>query len=289
MQFRLKRAYAHARDVVMFECPRHGTLSLTSGHGPASLVAGTTSPLSVLLVLGGAVRLEDGTVVESGRLACLEAGAEATLIGVGAAHWLLLQASTTTWRHLGGHVPLRRDPVLLPGAHDVDPVLRLHFAALERIDDGAGHAAAKAIAMAIVAGIETMQRVHDSLIERCAGRTYGQRRRTFLRMLRVRNAIAAGSFGEQSVSAFARMANYSTHHFIRAFSSVYELTPHAMLVEERLRHAHRLLTTSDLAVSEVARMSGYEDRSAFARSFKRRFGVSASAARHVAAIRSEAA
>ncbi|MGN6520870.1 MAG: hypothetical protein ACTHK2_15730 [Dokdonella sp.] len=105
VEFQLKRAVAHARDVVLFECPRHGTVSLTSGHGPASLVAGTASPLSVLLVLDGAVRLDDGSVVEGGRLACLEAGAKTTLIGVGAADWLLLQASTTTWRHLGGHVP----------------------------------------------------------------------------------------------------------------------------------------------------------------------------------------
>ena len=71
------------------------------------------------------------------------------------------------------------------------------------------------------------------------------------------------------------MASYSPCHFIRAFSTVYGETPHAVLVEQRLGRAHRLINESALAITEIARASGFENRCAFSRSFKRRFGITA--------------
>ena len=80
---------------------------------------------------------------------------------------------------------------------------------------------------------------------------------------------------ELDLADCARMASYSPCHFIRAFSAVFGETPHAVLVEQRLRRAHRLVNNSLLTIAEVARNSGFEDRCAFARSFKRRFGMTA--------------
>ncbi|HVV95603.1 MAG TPA: helix-turn-helix domain-containing protein, partial [Rhodanobacteraceae bacterium] len=62
---------------------------------------------------------------------------------------------------------------------------------------------------------------------------------------------------------------------IRAFSTVYGETTHAVLVEHRLGRAHRLINESGLAINEIARASGFENRCAFSRSFKRRFGITA--------------
>ncbi len=77
----------------------------------------------------------------------------------------------------------------------------------------------------------------------------------------------------------ARMACYSSCHFLRIFKSVYLETPHSYLVSQRLRRAKRLLHQGNLAVTEVALASGFENRSAFSRSFKQYFGTTAKEAR----------
>src|SRR5262249_44446121 len=77
----------------------------------------------------------------------------------------------------------------------------------------------------------------------------------------------------------ARMASYSPWHFIRAFRAAYQQTPHAFLVDQRLQRARRLLRSSHLAVAEIALASGFENRCAFSRLFRQRFGVTAGAMR----------
>jgi AraC family transcriptional regulator len=81
------------------------------------------------------------------------------------------------------------------------------------------------------------------------------------------------------IAGFARVANYSPCHFIRTFNSVYGKTPHAVLIEQRLKRALRLVNDTELSIAEVAHASGFEDRCAFARSFKRQFGETATAVR----------
>jgi AraC family transcriptional regulator len=81
------------------------------------------------------------------------------------------------------------------------------------------------------------------------------------------------------------MANYSPSHFIRAFGYVYEETPHAFLIRQRLERARRLLRVSPLAINEIALESGFENASAFSRLFRQRFGITAGAARKLAGSR----
>jgi AraC family transcriptional regulator len=66
---------------------------------------------------------------------------------------------------------------------------------------------------------------------------------------------------------------------VRTFNAVFGTTPHNVLMEQRLLRAHRLVHETRLSITEVARASGFEDRCAFARSFKQRFGVTATATR----------
>ena len=83
----------------------------------------------------------------------------------------------------------------------------------------------------------------------------------------------------QQLPTIAGMANYSPSHFIRAFGSVYEETPHAFLIRRRLERARRLLRISPLAINEIALESGFENASAFSRLFRQRFGITAGTAR----------
>lgn len=116
--------------------------------------------------------------------------------------------------------------------------------------------------------------LHDAL-ERCPGRTYAQRRQVFMRLQRVRIFMTTCCEREVDNDLLSRMANYSTHHFLRTFKSVYRETPHTYLVKQRLQKAQRLLRESRLSVTEVALASGFENPSAFSRLFHRNFGVTA--------------
>ena len=121
--------------------------------------------------------------------------------------------------------------------------------------------------------------VRVPLIMRCPGRTLGQRRGVFLRLQRVCNYMESNSDLDLGIAGFARVANYSPCHFLRTFNTVYGKTPHAVLIEQRLKRALRLVNDTALSITEVAHASGFEDRCAFSRSFKRRYGETASAVR----------
>jgi AraC-like DNA-binding protein len=74
----------------------------------------------------------------------------------------------------------------------------------------------------------------------------------------------------------AREAGVSAFHFLRHFSAVLGVTPHQYLVRSRLRHAARLLSEDDRAVTDVAYDVGFNDLSNFVRTFHRAAGVSPS-------------
>jgi len=137
----------------------------------------------------------------------------------------------------------------------------------------------EAPAEALLDRIVALQGQFADAIARCPGRTYAQRRQVFLRLQRVRNYLAANCHLDVDNEALARMASYSPWHFIRAFRAAYEETPHAYLVRQRLERAHRMLRASPLAIAEIALASGFENRCAFSRLFRQRFGVTAGTVR----------
>ena len=260
-----------------------GTLRVVVGFGRGCVIYGNAAPATLLVPLRGRVQLSDGDSTRTlapGELLIAEGGQRLQLIGRGPALWIAVFASALAWRRLSGAgmpVPTP-DPVLLPALHEADHAIRRSLLALARVasDKRADTRAIHAAASAFATSIGDLQSAFDPLIERCPGRTLTQRRSVFLRLQRVRNLMVSSCHLELDIAGFARMASYSPCHFIRAFNAVYGQTPHAVLVEQRLRRAHRLLNNdSVLAITEVARISGFEDRCAFARSFKRRFGMTA--------------
>lgn len=272
------------------------SLRILVGYGRGCVLHGNALPATILIPLRGRVQLTDGEqarTLQTGELLICEAGQRLQIIGRGTALWLALFAPGKVWHQLTGDtMETPRDPLLVPVLHAADrPIRRAAVrlarlaAAAERRDDFSAHSAASAFASLVA----DLQSEFDPLIDRCPGRTLAQRRSVFLRLQRVRNYMASSCHLDLDIAGFARMASYSPCHFIRAFSTVYGETPHAVLVEQRLGRAHRLINESALAITEIARASGFENRCAFSRSFKRRFGITATDLRECARAPSLAA
>jgi AraC family transcriptional regulator len=235
----------------------------------------------VWIPLRGRVQLHgsrgDGAVTV-GELRVTEGDTALQASGRGNALWIAVLGGRAAWRDALAHIEAASpgDPGLLPALHDADRELRRRAAALARsLADGDCEIALGALLDRVM----TLQSGLTDVIARCPGRTYAQKRAVFLRLQRVRNYMAANCHLDVDNDALARMASYSLWHFIRAFRAAYRQTPHAYLVDERLRRARRLLRSSPLAIAEVALASGFENRCAFSRLFRRRFGTTAAALR----------
>lgn len=72
-----------------------------------------------------------------------------------------------------------------------------------------------------------------------------------------------------SLSLLSAVAGLTPSHFVRAFSQHYGMTPHAYLLDRRIRHARTLLKQGQ-PLAEVALASGFADQAHFQRQFKRR-------------------
>jgi AraC family transcriptional regulator len=257
-------------------------LRILVGFGRGCVLYGQALAATIVIPLRGRVQLSDGEQVRTlvnGELLVCESGQRVQAIGRGAALWIAVFAESGVWHQLTGDVPESApDPLLVPALHVADRPLRRAVVRLARIAlaaDRKDTALTLTAASAFATLISDLQAEFDPLIARCPGRTLAQRRSVFLRLQRVRNYMASSCHLDLDIAGFARMASYSPCHFIRAFSTVYGETPHAVLVEQRLGRAHRLINESALAITEIARASGFENRCAFSRSFKRRFGITA--------------
>jgi AraC family transcriptional regulator len=256
---------------------------LAGGRGSVVEVDATLS--AVWIPLRGRLRLGSGDSGDSLAPGELRISAEtrAQAVGRGSAVWLVLAGTRAAWHAALAdliEVPVSA-PILLPARHVADRALRRRTLALARcVAARANHGTARDIAVdEVIDAVADLQNGLSDAIARCPGRTYAQRRQVFLRLQRVRNHLAANCQLEFDNNALARMASYSPWHFIRAFRAAYQETPHAYLVRQRLDRARHLLRASPLAVAEVALASGFENRCAFSRLFRQRFGVTAGAMR----------
>ena len=261
-------------------------LRVLIGSGRGCTLHGSRTPPMVIVPLRKSVRVTDGESVRMlrpGVLHVIEGGHVLQAVGSGNALWIALVAPSSVWRQLfdaSAEHPFS-DPVLLPATHVAQRAIR--SAAVNVVREAARAASGKFGAMTAVVRFATLlaelQSTFDPMIKRCPGRTFAQRRGVFLRLQRVYSRMESSSDLDMGVSAFARVANYSTCHFVRTFNTVYGATPYTLIMERRLKRALHLVHDSELSITEVARASGFEDRCAFARSFKRRFGKSATAVR----------
>ena len=259
---------------------REPALAVVSGGGRGCVLkadgplAGVWIPLRGRLQLG----ITGDTLLYPGELRVTEAEPRIQAVGRGNAIWIALLGTPSAWRHaLGGLLGIPTpEPLLLPARHVADHDLRRRSIALARATMAN---ASDAPAETLLDRVLALQAEFSESIARCPGRTYAQRRQVFLRLQRVRNYLGAQCHLDIDNDELARMASYSPWHFIRAFRAAYQQTPHAYLVQQRLERARRLLRASPLAIAEIALASGFENRCAFSRLFRQRFGTTAGAMR----------
>ncbi|MFK4724679.1 transcriptional regulator GlxA family with amidase domain [Bradyrhizobium niftali] len=77
-----------------------------------------------------------------------------------------------------------------------------------------------------------------------------------------------------SIKMLAGIANLSVCYFVRAFKRTMGVTPHEYLMRQRVELAMRLLSGSDMPLSEIALAAGFVDQSHCARRFRQRVGMS---------------
>jgi AraC-like DNA-binding protein len=71
----------------------------------------------------------------------------------------------------------------------------------------------------------------------------------------------------------AREACLSPFHLLRLFKQVFGATPHQYLTNLRLTRAKYLLSTSDLLVTDICILVGFESLGSFSWLFRKRFGM----------------
>ena len=76
------------------------------------------------------------------------------------------------------------------------------------------------------------------------------------------------------LAQIARLAHLSPFHFHRAFSSVLGETPHGYRTRRRLEKAARLLSETELPVTDVCLDTGFESLPSFATLFRKRYYAS---------------
>ncbi|NCT68209.1 MAG: helix-turn-helix transcriptional regulator [Rhodanobacteraceae bacterium] len=261
-------------------------IAVVSGGGRGCVLRVDAPVGGLWIPLRGRVQLGPGadTLAYSGEAWITEADGRVQAIGRGNAAWVALLGTRAGWRRaIGDLIEMPSlEPLLVPARHLADRDLRRSAIALAR---AAATGSADSAAHAVIDRILALQAGFAEAIARCPGRTYAQRRQVFVRLQRVRLHLASNCHLDIDNDALAAMASYSPWHFIRAFRSAYGETPHAYLVRLRLERARRLLRVSPLSVAEIALASGFENRCAFSRLFRQRFGVTAGAMRRAGPAR----
>jgi AraC-like DNA-binding protein len=83
-----------------------------------------------------------------------------------------------------------------------------------------------------------------------------------------------------SLQAMADMAGVSRFHFLRGFSRVTGATPHAYILQQRVRLARRLLAAGQ-ELGQASADSGFADQSHMTRAFVRQLGMTPSRYRQI--------
>jgi AraC-like DNA-binding protein len=92
--------------------------------------------------------------------------------------------------------------------------------------------------------------------------------------LRVARHVDVNLSDRLCVSDMARIAGLSLSHFSRAFARHFSQSPRAYIISCRVEEAKRLMTTTDLRLSQIALDCGFADQAHLSRLFRRLVGVS---------------
>lgn len=91
---------------------------------------------------------------------------------------------------------------------------------------------------------------------------------------RIRDYIEVHIGQRITVKLLAKLANLSICYFVRAFKRSLGVTPHDYLIRRRVELTMRLLSATDMALSEIAFAVGFADQSHCSRRFRQHVGMS---------------
>jgi AraC-like DNA-binding protein/quercetin dioxygenase-like cupin family protein len=91
---------------------------------------------------------------------------------------------------------------------------------------------------------------------------------------RAQDLVESHGARQFSLQELARLSNCSVSTLRRQFQQTLGMPPYEWMLQARMRHARRLLSTTTLRVKEVATQVGFEDPFQFSRTFRQRVGKS---------------
>lgn len=100
------------------------------------------------------------------------------------------------------------------------------------------------------------------------------RKEIFRRVSIARNYIDENFLEDISLDLLAEMSFLSKYHFLRCFKQVYGKSPYQYLLIRRLEKGKELLHCHHHTLTEIAYLTGFTDRRAFNKAFKKAIGIS---------------
>lgn len=144
------------------------------------------------------------------------------------------------------------------------------------------HVQAQRALQLLLGHLAAQQRSMEAAIARCPGRSIRRKRQVFGRMQRARLFLEGHRHRVVRLTELAELTSFSSWYLSKTFHGIYEESPQAASVRLRLERACELLAQSDCAIGEVGAACGFDNSCSFARAFRARFRVTASAYRESA-------
>jgi AraC family transcriptional regulator len=154
-------------------------------------------------------------------------------------------------------------------AHDstVSPVLRyVRHAVQSGVEDGGWYE--EQLQFLLQRMLERQRRVALAVTELPALKS-ATRREIVRRLARAVDLVHSAYDGGIGLAEMAQAACLSKFHFLRLFTELHGVTPHAYLQRKRARVARRLLDLGTLTAAQVARRVGFQSRSTMMRQLAR--------------------
>jgi len=96
----------------------------------------------------------------------------------------------------------------------------------------------------------------------------------YRRMKLIQEHILSNLHRALTIDNLARVACMSRYHFLRRFTEVHHMTPHQYIITQRLNRAQNLLSSTNLSVTEICMLVGFQSLGSFSTRFRRAYGIS---------------
>ncbi|MFC3815023.1 helix-turn-helix domain-containing protein [Lysobacter sp. GCM10012299] len=165
-------------------------------------------------------------------------------------------------------------------ANEVREISRLWYRTNHYLlDDGSSRM--QASLRAILGYLEHIQSRYHHQVRLCPGASIARKRHVFDRMQRARQYMAGHCNRVVRVGEMAEQTQFSPWYFSKVFHRLYGDAPQKAAAMMRLEHAASLLASTSVAIGDVGVASGFDNNCSFARSFRAKYGMTATSYREV--------